>query len=62
MSEQSKLIPSPPVVRERLARNVREARLLRALLRLAIKANQEQCHFRDLGANTTARRSERGGQ
>jgi len=37
MSEPEKLIPSPPVVRNRLARNIQERRLLRALLRLSIR-------------------------
>lgn len=36
------LIPSPQVVRARLARNLREARLLRSLLRLARHAAVEQ--------------------
>jgi hypothetical protein len=34
-------IPPPPVVREQLARNLRENRLLRALLRLSLKADEE---------------------
>ena len=36
------LIPPWPVVQERLARNYREARLLRRLLRLATDAAREQ--------------------
>lgn len=41
MSEHEKLIPPPPVVRDRLARNIRERRLLRSLLRLAVRAVEE---------------------
>ena len=41
MSEPDKLIPPPPLVRERLARNIRERRLLRALLRLSVRAADE---------------------
>ena len=36
------LIPAPSVVRERLARNHREARLLRSLLKLSYKAVQSR--------------------
>jgi hypothetical protein len=42
MSDHEKLFPSPPIVRDRLARNIRERRLLRALLRLSIRAAEEQ--------------------
>jgi hypothetical protein len=42
MSEQQVLIPPPPVVRERLASNVREGRLLRSLLRLSLRAAEER--------------------
>jgi hypothetical protein len=35
------LIPRPGVVREKLARNLRENRLLRALLRVAERAAEE---------------------
>lgn len=38
MSDDQVLIPPPPVLREKLARNLREARILRGLLRLSIKA------------------------
>jgi len=34
------LIPPSPVVRERLADNIRERRLLRSLLKLSVKADQ----------------------
>ncbi|WP_169979475.1 hypothetical protein [Tautonia rosea] len=39
---ERELIPPPPVIRAKLARNVREARRLRALLRLAEKAEQDR--------------------
>jgi len=46
------LIPPPPVVRERLAIHVREARMLRALLRLSVRAedarNQHEARCREL--------------
>jgi hypothetical protein len=35
------LIPPPPVVREHLARNLRENRLLRSLLRVSERAAEE---------------------
>jgi hypothetical protein len=38
MSDVEVLIPPPALVRERLARNVREARLLRSLLRLSVQS------------------------
>lgn len=41
MSEPEKLIPPPPVVRDRLARNIKERRLLRSLLRIAVRAAEE---------------------
>lgn len=42
MQTDDLMVPPPPVVRERLARHVREARLLRALLRLAERAAEER--------------------
>jgi hypothetical protein len=42
LNEQTELIPPPPIVRDRLARNIRERRLLRALLRLSIRAAEER--------------------
>ena len=42
MSDENALIPPPPVVREKLAKHIREGRLLRALLRLSIRASQER--------------------
>lgn len=41
MPEEKPLIPPPEVIRLRLAQNIREARLLRALLRLSLKAIEE---------------------
>jgi hypothetical protein len=42
MNESQELIPPPAVVRERLARNVREGRLLQSLLRLSLRAAQDR--------------------
>jgi hypothetical protein len=42
MIPNEELIPRPPVVRERLARSLREARLLKRLLRLAVAAAEER--------------------
>jgi hypothetical protein len=36
------MIPPPPVVREKLARHIREGRLLRSLLRLSVRAAEER--------------------
>jgi len=36
------LIPPPPAVREKLAQNIREGRLLRQLLGLSIRAAEER--------------------
>ena len=42
MPENEPIIPPPPVVRDRLARSLREARLLRRQLRLSVAAAQEK--------------------
>ena len=42
MNEPEKLFPPPPVVRDQLARNIRERRLLRALLRLSIRVAEDR--------------------
>jgi len=42
MDDCRELIPPPPVVRDRLAENIRERRLLRSLLRLAIQAAEQR--------------------
>jgi hypothetical protein len=42
MTTTDELIPRPPVVRDRLARTLRETRLLRRLLRLSIDAAEER--------------------
>lgn len=39
-----KSIPSSDVVRERLAKNIREGRLLRQMLKLAERADKERQH------------------
>jgi hypothetical protein len=44
MSDSEKLIPSPPVVRDQLARTVKEMRLLRSLLRVAVRAAEQRHH------------------
>jgi hypothetical protein len=42
MTTTDELIPRPPVVRDRLARSLRETRLLKRLLRLSIAAAAEE--------------------
>jgi hypothetical protein len=42
MSMSKELIPPPPIVREKLARHIRQGRLLRALLRLSVRAAEER--------------------
>jgi hypothetical protein len=42
MLANEELIPAPPVVRKRLAHHLREGRLLRALLRLSVRADEER--------------------
>jgi hypothetical protein len=42
MPDNEPIIPPPPVVRDRLARSLRESRLLRRLLRLSVAAAQEK--------------------
>jgi hypothetical protein len=42
MQGHDEIIPRPPVVRERLAQSLREARLLRRLLRLTVEAAEER--------------------
>ena len=42
MNTNEELIPPPPIVRENLARHIREGRLLRALLRLSVRAAEER--------------------
>jgi hypothetical protein len=42
MATTDELIPRPPLVRDRLARVLRETRLLRRLLRLSIAAAEER--------------------
>lgn len=42
MSDAEVLIPPPALVRERLAKNVREARMLRSLLRLSVRISEDR--------------------
>jgi len=42
MSEVQELIPPPAIVREKLSQNIREARLLRAILRVSVLAAEER--------------------
>lgn len=42
MNTTDELIPRPPVVRDRLARSLRETRLLKRLLRLSIAAAEDR--------------------
>jgi hypothetical protein len=46
--DETALIPSPAVVRAELARSVREARRLRSLLRLAVRAEEDRRFVRAL--------------
>ncbi len=55
MSTNEELIPRPPVVREHLARSLREARLLRRLLRLSVAAAEERHREKAVDAPETAR-------
>jgi len=55
MSEQEAIIPPPPIVRDRLARSLREARLLRRLLRLSVAAAEERHREKPVDAPETAR-------
>jgi hypothetical protein len=48
MQGNDEIVPRPPVVRERLAQSLREARLLRRLLRLSVEAAEER-HREKLG-------------
>ena len=40
MKDCFELIPATPIIRDRLAQNIHERRLLRSLLRLAIQASE----------------------
>jgi hypothetical protein len=54
MSDDEKLIPPPPVVRERRARHIREGRLLRSLYRLSIRAAEERHRQAAFGTSNEA--------
>jgi hypothetical protein len=58
MSETQALIPPPPVVRERLARHIREGKLLRALYRLSVRAAEERHHDAQGATGREARAAE----
>lgn len=45
MTECSEVIPPPPIVREALARSLREATLLRRQLRLSVRAAENRCRL-----------------
>jgi hypothetical protein len=49
------LIPSPPIIRERLANHVREARFLRALLRLSVRAEDARSLYEARGRGLPAK-------
>lgn len=51
---ESTLIPPPDAVRECLARNLRENRLLRALLRVSERAAEERDYCRQVDAGLYA--------
>jgi hypothetical protein len=53
MREDDELIPSPPIIRAELAKNIRKGRLLRALYRLSLRAVEER------GASTIGREQSR---
>jgi len=59
MEMPDKLIPPPPVVRERLAASLRYTSLLRRLLRLSIRATEERHRQTAIEAHQTAQ-GERG--
>lgn len=59
MPDSDDIIPRPPLVRERLAQSLREARLLRRLLRLSVEAAEER-HRQPTAPQTAA--AEGGGQ
>jgi hypothetical protein len=57
MFANDRLIPPPPVVRKMLAQHLREGRLLRALLRLSIRADEVRFRCRQ-EAHVDARQQE----
>lgn len=56
MIANEKLIPVPPVVRKMLAEHLREGRLLRSLLRLSVRADEERYRRRQEGQAEPATR------
>jgi hypothetical protein len=55
MTKNEPLIPPPPVIRVRLAENIRERQLLRSLLRLSVKQDEDKQFIREIseGLQTT---------
>ena len=42
MKNVESLVPPPPVIRHKLADNIRERRILKSLLKLALKADEDR--------------------
>ena len=61
MNANDELIPPPPVVQEKLARNYREARILRSLLRLSVRFAKE-AYQRQLPEHPQAAACREGGR
>jgi hypothetical protein len=59
---EAPLIPSPSKVRTELARSVREARRLRSLLRLSVRAEQDRRYVAALAASPQAANRREGGR
>ncbi len=60
MSSRKVLVPHPRLVQERLAKNYREARILRSLLRLSVRAIHEQPQQRPQDSRQTVDGQEGG--
>jgi hypothetical protein len=58
MSESQALIPPPAVVRQKLARTVREAAVLRSLLRLSVRVAEDRHYFEQSARATAAPQTE----
>ena len=62
MQGVEQIIPHPSIVRERLARNIQEGRVLRSLLRLSVRAVEAQSRpVSAAGGATTSQHSGQGG-
>ena len=64
MSDERELVPSPPVVWERLAKNIKERRVLRALLRVSLGPELESSSPPPLSEHIKPRQSapDQGGE